>query len=96
MQKASGSENNRYDDQLREIRKAEATAALSDKDTLDALVQKEQELNIQGQKEIEQFNFDRMNEMQDKAFDALVDLKIAEEDKLEIESSDWSFKWKLS
>tara|TARA_Y100000361_G_scaffold3933_2_gene3391 strand:+ start:488 stop:2101 length:1614 start_codon:yes stop_codon:yes gene_type:complete len=80
-----GEREQRYDDQLREIRKAEATAALSDKDTLDALVQKEQELNIQGQKEIEQFNFDRMNEMQDKAFDALVDLKIAEEDKLEIE-----------
>ena len=80
-----GEREQRYEDRLREIKKAQTTAALSDKDTLDALVQKEQELNIQGEKEIKQFNFDRMNEMQDKAFDALVDLKIAEEDKLEIQ-----------
>ena len=84
MQKASEREQ-RYDDQLREIRKAEATAALSDKDTLDALVQKEEELNLTRKDEIAQYNFERLNEMQDKAFEALVDMKIAQEDKLEIE-----------
>ena len=80
-----GEREQRYDDQLREIRKAEATAALSDKDTLDALVQKEEELNLTRKDEIAQYNFERLNEMQDKAFEALVDMKIAQEDKLEIE-----------
>jgi hypothetical protein len=85
LAKSFGEREQQYEDRLRELRKAQTTAALSDKDTLDALVQKEQELNIQGKKEIEQYNFERMGEMQDKAFDALVDLRIAEEDKLEIQ-----------
>ena len=80
-----GEREQRYDDQLREIRKAQTTAALSDKDTLDKLVSEEEKLNVARKDEIELYNFERMGEMKDKAFDALVDMKIAEEDKLEIE-----------
>ena len=80
-----GEREQRYDDQLREIRKAQTTAALSDKDTLDKLVSEEEKLNVARKDEIELYNFERMGEMKDKAFEALVDMKIAEEDKLEIE-----------
>ena len=80
-----GEREQRYDDQLREFRKAGATAALTDKETLDALALKQKELNIQGQKDMDLYNRERFDAMQDNAFNALVDLKIAEEDKLEIE-----------